>query len=486
MQHFHPSNSSLTQRSLVKKWGKLHARLERKLQNKTFYQLSTRKQRQLVDRLSKCYAQLVKVGISLKYTAVAGSMALALLMGSKSHAQTFVEQTGANNPLNAVDLRAAGLASFVDIDGDGDLDMFAEVYDTITFINSVAYFQNTGSRTSPVFIEQTGANNPLNGISSDYLLLHEFVDIDGDGDLDVFLNGIDGTTYGFILQYYQNTGSATSPTFTKQPGTNNPLEGLKNANYFKQAFVDLDGDGDLDALFGDAEVTTNDGIVDYYENTGTSNSPAFTRRTGMGSPFDGITTSEYGPFMAPIDLDMDGDTDFFFTFYDNASNSVAMEYYLNTGSTMNPSFAKQASTTNPFNSLNVGEVPVPFFADIDGDGDMDAFFSQYDGTFKYFRNEGGSMGIFDAQGNETNDRLGDLYPNPSQDGLVNLNYTATELGQIEVSVFDRAGKMLDTHIRQVLVGKNQLSFDFTSLSTGLYLIRFEEDGKAAFRKLVIE
>ena len=46
------------------------------------------------------------------------------------------------------------------------------------------------------------------------------------------------------------------------------------------------------------------------------------------------------------------------------------------------------TTINPFGLRDVGFYATPTFADIDGDGDLDAFVGEYDSGIVFFGNEG--------------------------------------------------------------------------------------------------
>ncbi|MEL7342194.1 MAG: VCBS repeat-containing protein, partial [Bacteroidota bacterium] len=105
--------------------------------------------------------------------------------------------------------------------------------------------------------------NPFGLSSGTYFSIPVMVDIDGDGDLDVF----SGTAYGNI-RYFQNTGTNTAPAFA--PAQTNPF-GLSAAYLIPAlSFADLDMDGDQDLLVGEYY-----GNFQYYQNTGTNTAPAF-------------------------------------------------------------------------------------------------------------------------------------------------------------------------------------------------------------------
>ncbi len=67
-------------------------------------------------------------------------------------------------------------------------------------------------------------------------------------------------------------------------------------------------------------------------------------------------------------------------------NDGSLSYYKNTGTSTNPVFARQTGTANPFNGVNLGNYSAPTLADIDGDGDLDAFIGVDAGSISYFKN----------------------------------------------------------------------------------------------------
>jgi len=306
----------------------------------------------------------------------------------------------AANPLAGFDVGWNAAPAFADIDNDGDLDAFiGELYGTVKF------YRNTGTATAPVFTA-TGANdpntgqpvtNPLAGFDVGSYVTPTFADIDNDGDLDAFVG-----EFNVGVKFYRNTGTNAVPVFTatgaNDPNTGqpvvNPLNGVAVGFYAAPAFADIDNDGDLDAFVGEGF-----GTVKFYRNTGTNAAPVFTA-TGANDPNTGqpvvnpLAGFDVGDFATPTfaDIDNDGDLDAFVGEY----NSTA-KFYRNTGTTAAPVFA-----ANPLASFNVGFYATPAFADIDNDGDLDAFAGESTGTVKFYRNTGTSAApLFaaDAAGN---------------------------------------------------------------------------------------
>ena len=56
---------------------------------------------------------------------------LATLGVAPAYAVSFAEQTGGNNPFNGVDVGLSATPTFVDIDNDGDIDVFKGVHHSI-------------------------------------------------------------------------------------------------------------------------------------------------------------------------------------------------------------------------------------------------------------------------------------------------------------------------------------------------------------------
>lgn len=153
-----------------------------------------------------------------------------------------------------------------DIDGDGDLDLFAG-----TQGGPVHWFKNIGTRTSPLFDE--GAVTAYGGryLVSDAHSGVKVADFDGDGLLDIVVGRFWERTdlsrpesardYG---SFFKNVGTRTSPRFERTTTGSPYTEQFQICDAVRQnslRAVDWDRDGKTDLLAGDT-----DGFIWYFRN----------------------------------------------------------------------------------------------------------------------------------------------------------------------------------------------------------------------------
>ncbi|KAH8065449.1 calcium ion binding protein [Aureococcus anophagefferens] len=331
----------------------------------------------------------------------------AKLLGAGGNYHYFAEVL-ANGPFDGIRVGAFSAPAFADLDGDGDLDLVVGEW-----MGALFYYENVGSAASPSYAAVTGSASPFDGIDIGSRSAPAFADVDGDGDLDLVV----GISLGSLF-YYENVGSAASPSYAAVTGAATPFYGIDVGGHSAPALADVDGDGDLDlvvgkyhgSLFYYENVGSAAGTV-YYENVGSAASPRFEARTGSANPFDGIEVDEISkPEFA--DLDGDGDLDLVvgelmgaLYYYERGrapSSTLPLDYpydfdYAGAANPFDgidverrvrgaPIYA--AVTGSPFDGIDVGDFSAPAFADLDGDGDLDLVVGDQNGALYYYENVG--------------------------------------------------------------------------------------------------
>ncbi|MBL4760408.1 MAG: VCBS repeat-containing protein, partial [Mariprofundaceae bacterium] len=316
------------------------------------------------------------IGVGGNYNVASGTVKFYRNNGTAA-APNFVADT-VGNPLAGFDVGTYAKPNFADIDNDGDLDAFVGVGGYKAVSGTVKFYQNTGTAASPTFVAVNGVGNPLNGFNVGRYAAPSFADIDNDGDLDVFIGSGGYKAVSGTVKFYRNSGTNTAPVFAAD-AAGNPLAGSMARNTVP-SFADIDGDGDLDAFVGEAY-----GTVKSYRNTGTATAPVFTAIMGDGSVGNPLSGFDVGYNATPsfADIDNDGDLDAFV-----GEKGGSVKFYQNTGTAAAPTFTAIAGTGNPLNGVAVNSYATPTFADIDNDGDLDAFVGEDYGTVKFYQNTG--------------------------------------------------------------------------------------------------
>ena len=316
-----------------------------------------------------------------------------------------------------------GAPALADLDADGDADLVVPVF--LGNGARVVYFENIGVGGLPRFAYRAGVAG-LSGVAPGFLAL---ADVDGDGDAD--LVSVLPEFPSAQIFYFENGGTAQSAAFAEAAS---PFAGASFPTItFAPAFLDADGDGDLDAAFGSVEFgDKNVPSVRLYENVGGASfalaaeqpfgdldgssfvdedtaAPAAADLDGDGDPdlavvlgagpfprsvyFENLGDAAFalvGELQNPIRItvltpelgtaneayrpteaaDLDGDGDLDLVI-GGTGDFGPMRYVENIGTATVPAFALREGGQNPFSSFVLEDFASPTLADLDGDGDLD-------------------------------------------------------------------------------------------------------------------
>jgi hypothetical protein len=294
----------------------------------------------------------------------------------------------ATNPFTALTFPNKFYPSFVDIDGDGDQDLIGGA--DMTTGSPIEFYKNENGN----YVRQSFASGPFSSITIDEGK-SDFVDIDKDGDFDMFISDFtsDGYNDSYFIRFYKNTGSASNPVFTEFTGVQNPLENVHEEFQIFTRFTDIDHDGDFDAIIGEGgDVIENaDGNeFSLYENTGSVANPIFKYRGDLIPQGD----SPADPAPSVFDIDDDGDLDILI-----GGLSGDVSYFKN----LNPAAAISVASSDLNISPGSGPVAIDQALTLtDADNDSLVFvqvsFSSYEPGkhFLSFTSQPGIAGAFDT------------------------------------------------------------------------------------------
>ena len=287
---------------------------------------------------------------------------------------------------------------FVDLDADGLIDLLTE-----SPISRIRFYRNTGTRAAPAFSSMgellDAAGEPM---FMDRQNVPAMGDLDCDGLLDLLVGRVEGVVdryeavapgsprFALIAARYEGIEIIGGIGGGLAPGGGFGMPPLRHgANAL--ALADFDGDRDLDLFWGDFF----EPAVLLIENIGrTCSSPSF-QVDPIVLPFARETKTSGYNTPAPVDLDGDGDLDFLMGVIGGAFNPIktSEDNFIFWERTAKNAF--EMRTRRFLDGLDLGSDAAPAFVDVDADGDLDMLVgAKIDarttgpGSLYLFRNDG--------------------------------------------------------------------------------------------------
>ncbi len=263
-----------------------------------------------------------------------------------------------------------------DLDGDGDLDLFVQER-----TGALMHFENVGTASEPRFVWRSDRYHDL-----DVGEWARFHDLDGDGRTDVFAE----TRYSYA-RYYRNVGTASDARFELVADSLRDADGrpIFADRQNIPALADVDCNGRTDLFLGRV-----DGTVARYEEVeagpgvDAGAAPRFVLRAErfedieivaqIGQPGGAPPSARHGAnSMAFGDVDGDGDPDLLWGDY----FEPGVLFIENRGSCARPNLRSEPVAAPAVETILTSGYNAPFLADLDADGDLDLLVGVLGGAF---------------------------------------------------------------------------------------------------------
>jgi hypothetical protein len=256
-----------------------------------------------------------------------------------------------------------------DVDGDGDLDLFVGVLGGAFNANRSASANLHRYERLPDGRLSRRETRYLDDVDLGSESSVAVADLDGDGDLDMLVGSkLDPALLSSARLYrFENTGSAAAPAFALRDSTT-----LLEAFHYAPELADLDGDGRAELLLG----TWNDDVR-LYRDEGEGGSPRWVPAS------DGpLVELPRGSHSVPAAGDLDGDGDLDLVV---GESSGELNLFRNVGSASSPRFEL---VSEAMGGIDVGRRSAPTLVDLDGDGDLDLLVGREDAGAAAFLGDG--------------------------------------------------------------------------------------------------
>lgn len=354
-------------------------------------------------------------------------------------------------------------SAFVDIDSDGDNDLFIGSLNNP--LGTIWYFENTGNSSQPQFQLIT---KQFSGITNDLSTTPAFGDLDDDNDFDLIVGRFDGT-----FELYLNTGNRFNPNLKSQGILRDNNSNVIDVGTSSVPFLfDFDSDNDLDLVCG-----AFNGKVYYYKNIGTSENfsfeyvPTFFQAIDVGDN----STPEI------IDFDGDGVNDLFC-----GNRNGKIFYFRNTGTNEVPVWQQQQTE---FNQYDFGGFSQITFTDIDNDSDLDAWIGNVKGGIYFFRNS--TINSVEDKSSFTPDEFYlEIFPNPTN-STTNLLLKSNTSDFVTIDIYNILGEKIENIYsgnlnsgNHYFVWEAEKNHNLIN-SSGVFIVYAKRNNKTVTQKVVL-
>lgn len=375
-----------------------------------------------------------------------------------------------------IELGEQSMITFFDHNADGLLDMIVSSYgyfqkSTISYKSKIALFENTGTVSNPEFTFVTDDYQNISSLGLGLGLYPTFADIDNDNDIDMIIGDSEGK-----LHLFTNTagfGATASFTLTLQNMVDNLSSTIDVGQFATPQLYDFDGDTDYDLIIGE-----KNGIVNYYENIGSTSAYNFQFVTdSMGEveihePWD-INGAVTG-FSTPYFFEEAGTT------YMVSGGQQGEVYLYGNINSANPLAAFTIIDTL-INKSEIGYHTTTTLFDINNDNKTDLFIGNLRGGVATYY--GGSQTVNVSEISNSRDIKFYLYPNPASDYLtVEMEGGIYQTDNINLKVLTIDGRLIHNQV----LNTNKVNINTESFTKGIYLITIENNGVLTSRRFIKE
>ena len=359
-----------------------------------------------------------------------------------------------------IDVGVGAYPVLSDWNADGLLDLFVANYGEIDsvwnslgylntrLISSISLYQNIGTTQQSAFRLLTKDYANLSSFKLK-ALYPAFIDINGDGDVDLLLGNADGS----IILIENTAGVGNLPVYSS------PIFNYQNidvGDFSTPQILDINQDGLKDLVSGN-----KNGTLSYYKNTGSNTNPIFSHISdSLGKVNVRDFNASYFGYSVPCFFNYNGEIKLFV-----GSESGNIYSYKNIQNNLNAAFTLVDTmffiADSSLHRINEGIRTAPAISDLDLNGFPDLVIGNYAGGLSYYFGTNTPpfwMSITNIQEEiEFN-----IYPNPSNN-LVNIKLNSSHNQSYLLCLKDVMGRIM----YQVKITENA-SINLEHFSSGVY------------------